>query len=179
MTTAAEPCPGEALAPRPAPSPVGDDETVIRFVPLRGWLAYDGSGHVELTSAAFPEQELEGRKGKSVSVLRHMTAPQEILRRAVARNREPAWANDPVVARGRVLSMRQLRDCAGRREICVNADPITDNLGQCPTHAGILRSDPLPDRSRRLERARLRLALASIFFDVAHLSGSPVADRGM
>lgn len=178
MSATPEPCPCEGNAPDGAPGPVADDETVIRIVPLRGWLARSGTGRAELTSAAFPEDELEGKKGKSASVLRPMTEPAELARRAAARNREEAWANDPVVARGLVRPMRQLRDGADRREICVNADPVTDALGPCSTHASILRSVPLPDRSKRLERAKLRLALASVFIEIAHLSGAPFTDWG-
>jgi len=176
MSAPPEPCPCERNSPDGAPGPVADGETVIRFVPLQDWVARSGTGRAELTVAAFPEEELEGRKGKSVSVLRPMTGPAELVRRAVARNREAAWAGDPVVARGSVGPMRQLRDGEERREICVNADPITDELGHCPTHASILRSNPPPDRSQRLQRAKLRLALVSVFLDVAHLSGDPITD---
>ncbi len=178
MSAAPEPCPCEGNAPDGAPGPVADDETVIRIVPLRGWLARSGTGRAELTSAAFPEDELEGKKGKSASVLRPMTAAAELAQRAAARNREEAWASDPVVARGLVGPMRQLCDGAARREICVNADPVTDALGSCSTHASILRSVPLPDRSKRLERAKLRLALASVFAEIAHLSEAPFTDWG-
>ncbi len=178
MSAAPEPCPCEGHAPDGAPGPVADDETVIRIVPLRGWLARGAAGQAELSVAAFPEQELEGKNGKSVSVLRPMTEPADLARRAAARNREDAWAGDPVVARGSAGSMRQLRDGAGRREICVNADPVTDALGPCSTHASILRSDPPPDRTRRLQRAKLRLALASVFVEVVHLSGHPITDWG-
>jgi hypothetical protein len=156
---------------------VEDDEAVVRFVPRRDWIVRSGTGRAELTVAAFPEQELEGRKGKSVSVLRSITEPGELARRAVGRNREPAWDSDPVIARGLVGPMRQLRDHAERREVCVNADPITDDFGICPTHASILRSDPPPDRSQRLQRAKLRLALTTSFADVSHLSGRAITDR--
>lgn len=178
MNASPEPCPCEGNSPDGAPGPVRDEETVIRFVPLRGWVARSGTGRAELTVAAFPEQELEGRNGRSVSVLRTSTEPEDLARRAAARNREPAWAGDPVVARGPVGPMRQLRDGAKRREICVNADPVKDDLGHCATHASILRSDPPPDRTRRLQRAKLRLVLASVFIEIAHLSGAPFTDWG-
>jgi hypothetical protein len=136
-------------------------------------------GRAALTVAAFPEQEFGGKEGKSVSVLRPMTEVEELTRRATGRNREPAWQNDPVVARGSVGPLRSLRDHTGRREICVNADPLTDDLGFCRTHSSILRSDPPPDRSQRMQRAKLRLALVTIFSDVFHLSGRALADWGI
>jgi len=171
-------CPCESDSPPGAPGPVSHEESVIRFVPSKNWIVRGAAGQAELSVAAFPEQELEAKKGKSVSVLRCMTEAAELERRAVARNREPSWADDPVVARGTVATMRQLCDGMNRREICVNADPITDELGHCPTHASILRSNPPPDRSQRLQRAMLRLALASLFVEVAHLSGHPITDWG-
>jgi hypothetical protein len=81
------------------------------------------------------------------------TAPPETARRAQAVNREPKWSSDPVLARGSVISLRNIRDTEGRREVCVNADPTTDQndkLGACPTHASILRADPPLDVTQRL-----------------------------
>jgi hypothetical protein len=96
-----------------------------------------------------------------VSVLRdEHTAGRETARRAQAMNRELAWATDPVLARGLVMSIRSIRDKEGRREVCVNADPTTDEndkLGACPSHASILRANPPPDPAQRLEWQMLRI----------------------
>jgi hypothetical protein len=173
VTSEPSPCPREGDSPGDAPGPVGDDEVVIRFVPARHWLVQNPSGVPELSPAAFPRYELRGRDGKSVSVLRNLTEPGEIARRAALRNREPVWSDDPVVARAHVAALRQLRDQAGRREVCVNAHPVTDDGGHCPTHASILRSDPPP--AERLEWAMLRASLVHMFAEVSHLSGGPVA----
>lgn len=178
IAASGDPCPCEGDSPEGAPGPVEDDEAVIRFVPYWNWLLRNGAGDLVLDQAAFPQQELEGKLGKSVSVLRSMTDPPEIARRAIHRNREPKWADDPVAARGGVRPMRHLHDNAGRREICVNADPISDVLGHCPTHASILRATPPLDRDQRLHWAKLRLALASAFTDIAHVSGSLVSGLG-
>ncbi len=176
MTAASgDPCPCEGKSPEGAPGAVKDAEAVIQFVPYSSWLLRNGGGHLVLDQSAFPQQELEGKDSKSVSVLRDMTEPSEIAGRAARRNREPKWTDDPVVARGGVLPICRLQDTAGRREVCVNADPITDDLGHCPTHASILRATPPLDRTQRLRWAKLRLALASNFTDIAHVSGNTVS----
>ena len=153
-----------------------DDEFVLRFVPSSAWLIHDEAGRATLSTAAFPAEELEGKRDKSISVLRGMTPPPEIQRRAGSRNLEPGWKSDPVAARAVVQKLRALQDASGRREICVNADPTTDRLGPCPTHASILRSVPPRDPSPRTERAKLRFALTRIFADLAHISGSAVGE---
>lgn len=178
MSGDSEPCPCERDAPAGAPGPVDDAETVIRFVPVAASIARDGRGGTALTPMAFPQDELLGRKGKSVSVLREMTAADEVARRGAAINKEPAWADDPVLAKASVRALRQLLDKKRRRELCVNADPVEDNFGRCPTHASVLRASPPPDKTQRLEWTRLRLELAAQFADVVHCSGSPVASPG-
>jgi hypothetical protein len=122
-----ETCPREREAPATAPGPVECSETVVRFVPLQTQLIRNSDGQPLLTSTAFPLDELKGTRAKSVSVLRdEHTAGRETARRAQAMNRELAWATDPVLARGLVMSIRSIRDKEGRREVCVNADPTTD-----------------------------------------------------
>lgn len=167
------PCPCERIAPEGAPGPVADTETVIRFVPVAAWIAWDGEGKARLRPVAFPEDELKGSGDKSVSVLRGMTPSGEISRRAAARNKEPAWANDPVTAEASVLTLRQLLDKRQRREMCVNADPLETDLGFCPTHASILRAYPPLDKEQRLAWAVLRLKLATAFSEALHCSGQP------
>jgi hypothetical protein len=173
-----EPCPREREAPPPAPGPVESSEILVRFVVIREQLIVTDEGLPALTSAAFSQEELRGRGGKSVSVLRdEHTAPQETGRRAQAVNRESAWSSDPVLARGVVSFVRNIRDREGRREICVYADPTTDEndkFGACPSHASILRANPPPDRRQRLEWQMLRLKLAEQFTRIRHHSGADV-----
>ena len=139
-------CSRKREAPSPAPGPVECAEIVVKFVLLETQLIRNAEGQPVLSAAAFPNDELRGIRGKSVSVLREKhTAPPETARRAQAMNREPKWSSDRVLARGSVISLQNIRDTEGRREVCVNADPTTDQndkLGACPTHASILRADP-------------------------------------
>jgi hypothetical protein len=175
MSAALPPCPCEQNTPDGAPGSVDDTEMVVRFVPTSVWIAWDETGKARLRPAAFPEEELKGSKGKSVSVLRGLTAPDEVFRHAVNPNREPAWAGNPVVAKAQVLILRNITDKRRRCEICVNADPVETELGLCPTHASILRAHPPLDREQRLAWAILRLKMATAFIDVAHASRQPVA----
>jgi hypothetical protein len=171
-------CPREREAPSPAPGPVECDEIVVRFVLLQAQLIRNAEGQPVLTAAAFPKEELRGTRGKSVSVLREEhTAPLETARRAQAMNREQKWSSDPVLARGSVISLRSIRDTEGRREVCVNADPTTDEndkWGPCPSHASILRADPPLDITQRLEWQMLRVKLAEQFNEIRHQSGREV-----
>ncbi len=169
-----EPCPCERDSPADAPGPVDDAEAVVRLVPVSAWIASNGRGGTVLTPMAFPQDELLGRKGKSVSVLRGMTAADEVERRGGKLNKEPAWAADPVIANASVLALRQLLDKEHRRELCVNADPVEDDCGPCPTHASVLRASPPLDKTQRVEWTRLRLELAARFVEVVHCSGRPV-----
>jgi hypothetical protein len=178
MICNSETCPHEGEAPSPAPGPVECGETVVRFVLLETQLIRNAEGQPVLTSAAFPKDELRGVRGKSVSVLRdEHTGPEETARRAREMNREPMWSSDPVLARGFVISMRKVRDAEGRREICVNADPTTDEndkLGACPSHASILRANPPLAPTQRLEWQTLRVKLAELFTEIRHMSGEKV-----
>ncbi len=159
-TPVPRPCPDEGLVPEGAPSSVSDNENVIRLVPSRAWLIRDGRGRPALGPTAFPQDELRQRAGKTVSVLRGMTADAEIERRARALNSETTWADDPVVAIASVCTIREMTDSQDRRELCVNADPTTatnDKLGPCTTHASIVRSCPPLDPKQRVAWGRLRL----------------------
>jgi hypothetical protein len=174
-----EACPREGEAPSPAPGPVELTETLVRFVILQTQLIRNAEGQPVLTAAAFPRDELRGIRGKSVSVLRdEHTAGEETARRAQAMNRELMWSSDPVLARGLVISIRNIRDAERRREVCVNADPTTDEndkLGACPSHASILRANPPLDLTQRLEWQMLRVKLAEQFTEIRHQSGAAVA----
>jgi hypothetical protein len=173
-----ETCPREGEAPSPAPGPVECNETIVRFVPLQAQLIRNAEGQPVLTAAAFPRDELRGIHGKSVSVLRDAhTAAEETARRAQAMNRESMWSSDPVPARGLVTSIRNIRDPKGRREVCVNADPTTDEndkLGACTSHASILRANPPLDLTQRLEWQMLRVKLAEQFTEIRHQSGTAI-----
>jgi hypothetical protein len=150
----------------------------VRFVLLQQQVIRNEAGQPVLTTAAFPRDELRGVHGKSVSVLRDQhTSSEEIARRAQAMNREPEWSSDPVLARSSVISIRNICDTKGRREVCVNADPTTDvndKLGPCSSHASILRANPPLDPTERLEWQMLRLKLADQFTEIRHQSGTAV-----
>lgn len=165
------PCPCEEDVPNGAPGAVSDAECVIRHVPVSQWLLPNGW----LSASAFPRDEVRGLKGKSVSVLRGMTPPDEVTRRGAALNKEPAWATDPVIARAPVLALRQIVDREQRREICVNADPVETPLGFCTTHASVLRAFPPLDPKQLMEWATLREKLADAFAGISHCSGKPIA----
>jgi hypothetical protein len=173
-----EMCPREWEAPPPAPGPVECNETVVRFVLHQAQLIRNAEGQPVLTATAFPRDELRGINGKSVSVLRdEHTAAEETARRAQAMSRESMWSSDPVLARGLVISIRNIHDAKGRREVCVNADPTTDEndkLGACPSHASILRANPPLDLTQRLEWQMLRVKLAEQFTEIRHQSGTAV-----
>ena len=138
-------CSRKREAPSPAPGPVECAEIVVKFALLETQLIRNAEGS-PYSQRQHSQTILRGIRGKSVSVLREKhTAPPETARRAQAMNREPKWSSDRVLARGSVISVRNIRDTEGRREVCVNADPTTDQndkLGACPTHASILRADP-------------------------------------
>ena len=174
MSPDVAPCPAERDVPLGAPGPVDDAERVLRFVPVSAWLVWDPQGRPRLAPAAFPREELRGDGDKSVSVLRDKTPKVEVVRRAAARNREPTWGQDPVTACAPVQLLRQIQDNMQRREVCVNADPVEDALGFCPTHASVLRACPPLDMAQRLAWTVIRTKLADQFTEVAHCSGQPV-----
>lgn len=170
------PCEGENNCPAGAPGRVEDGETVIRFVPGRNDLEWNEDGEVFLRPTAFPHDELERKTDKSASLLRdEHTAPEEAHRRASDRGRKGIWSEDPVLARAAVADIRAILDKAGRREACVHADPITDHLGVCPTHAYVRRADPPIDLDRRDARNAFREQLARRFSDIRHHSKAAVS----
>lgn len=146
---------------------------LIRVVSQSEWLIHE-PGRTTLSIAAFPKKHLQGQKSASVSLLRPTTPPDEILKRAEEISREPKWLGDPVLGRCAAGAVRDLVDCDGRREFCVNADVVTDKLGELVTHASLLRSCPAPDSKDRAEWNAVRLELAQRFDDVRHHSGEAV-----
>lgn len=173
MNNDPEPCPCEQESPDDAPGPVGNGETVIRAVSVGEWLAWE-DGRPTLMTMAFPDGEIRGRQGKNVSVLRGMTEDQEVVWRLTNLNKNPNWSEDPVRAIAPVCNIRALMDARQRREVCVNADPITDRLGHCRTHASLIRAEPALDKDQRMHWTKLRFELALRFIDIAHCSGKPV-----
>jgi len=171
MSPEDEPCPHEQIVPDGAPGAVRDDEWVIRFVPSRDWLMWDDNARPVLRSAAFPRDELAGREGKSVSLLRQITPDVAVKQRGKFLNKEDSWRDDPVIAKAEVTKLRGLRDQRGRREVCVNADPTTDDLGYCATHANVLRACPPLEKTQRTEWSKLRLKVATQFTEIRHHSG--------
>lgn len=152
---------------------VQDSEVLIRVVCQSDWLVHE-LGRTTLSIAAFPKKHLQGQKGASVSLMRPDTPPDEVFRRAEEINHEPKWSGDPVLGLCGAGTVRGVVDCDGRREFCVNADVVTDKLGELVTHASLLRSCPVPDGKDRAEWSAVRLELAQRFDEVRHHSGNPV-----
>ena len=167
------PCPDEDNLPPKVPGRVQDEETLLRVACQRDWLVHE-PGRTTLSIAAFPKRHLQGQKGASVSLMRPATPTDEVLKRAKALNREPKWSDDPVLGRCKAGTVRGVVDCDGRREFCVNADVVTDALGELVTHASLLRSCPVPDGKDRAEWSAVRLQLAQEFDEVRHHSGTSV-----
>jgi hypothetical protein len=173
MTVVGGACPCEIDVPDGAAGAVTDDEIITRFVPLESWLVWNDEGRPELTIAAFPKSELQGAKGNCASVLRDGIGRLELEARASDRNREPAWTalNDPVLATAAVADIRQLRS-EKRRLACVNADPITDQIGPCPWHAGLVGGQPEIPKKPNLPWDTVREMIASRFTSITHFSGT-------
>ena len=170
------PCEGEDDCPAGAPGNVEDGETVIRFVQGRNDLEWH-EGEAFLKPSAFGRDELDLRRDKSASLLRdEHTAHEETGRRASARGRNGTWPADPVLARAPVSEIRAMLDDTDRREACVHANPITDQLGFCPTHAYVRRSYPPLDPEQRLAMNAFREKLARRFSDIRHHSGAAVLE---
>jgi hypothetical protein len=175
-------CPDEVNTPPGAPSPVDDSEQIIRCVCVSTDLVWQ-NGVAALDIGLIGKSDLEGKNGKSVSVLRHppLTPAGDVAQRATALNLQNEWLTDPVVAIADAIELRRLIDAyqISWRLVCVHAEPTdnTDPLGACPTHAGIVRSNPhpKPGKQQRLEWLKTRLAVAATFKDIAHLSGAAVA----
>lgn len=169
------PCEGEDDCPAGAPGKVEDGEVVIRFVPTRDDLEWNEDGEVFLRPTIFSHDELEKKRGKSASLLRGtLTEPEEVTRRARERGRNGNWPTDPVLARAVTSELRAYCDPTGRREACVHADPLKDQLGDCPTHALVRRADPPIDPAQRARKNAFREKLALTFSDIRHASNAAV-----
>ena len=165
------PCDGEDDCPAGAPGRVADGEIVIRFVPKRDDLEWNEDGEAFLRPTIFSHDELERKRSKSASLLRDdLTQPDEVARRARERGRNGTWPTDPVLARALTSELRAYCDPTGRREACVHADPLEDQLGFCPTHAFVRRADPPIDPEQRARKNAFREKLALTFSDIRHVS---------
>ncbi len=171
------PCPGERDCPDGAPGAVGDNETVIRFIPISEQLDAVDQGFT-VNCKVFTKDELayKDKNRKSASLLSdELTARDVVCLRAKDRNREDGWAHDPVLARAKTSALRDLRDDRGRREACVHADPTNDHLGRCATHAYVRHAHRVPDKKDVMNWAVFRAKVATDFSDVRHVSGAALS----
>jgi hypothetical protein len=176
-------CPCEGDIPDGAPGSVDDHEILLRGVPLYEQLVFTEEGKPTLGPTFFSQDELQGKSGKTVSILRDdLTPAVEVSRRCTALNKDELWQSDPVVARALTEALRRMVNSDNQREICVNADPTTndnDKLGACATHASIIRAIAESSKSvpPRLTWGVLRANLAARFSDLKHLSGKAPTPR--
>jgi hypothetical protein len=174
MNCESAPCPREQLVPEGSPSAVGDGESLLRVIVREEWLNLAPDGTVVPSTAAFSQQELQRKHGKSVSVIRSITTEADTARHAKRVNKQPEWRTDPVIALAPVGAVRGIKSDERSREACVLADPDNDSDPPFLTHASIVRACPLPAENDRLSWHALRLELVSQFEDVRHLSGKAV-----
>lgn len=168
-------CPCEAETPVGAPGPVFEREHVIRVAAQPDWVV-PGPGNPGMTIAAFSRRDLEAREaGRNASVFRDSILDENLAARA----RDIAKTDAPVYGTADVIRIRSILDDDGRREFCVNADPIQDSLGKCPEHSGIVRTKPLPDGKDRVEWQIVRLKLARIFDRIGRCSIDPPKARSL
>jgi hypothetical protein len=150
-----EACSLECICPKNSPGPVLNDEMIVRLGVRPEHVRIDSQGRFYLAPTAVSKSDLHGKNDRSYSLLRdaHLNK-EDLVIRAEAKNTFPDWHNNPVLARARTVSLRAIVDDNGRREICVNSDPTTDEndkFGACPAHASALRSkNPPPPQSRGL-----------------------------
>jgi hypothetical protein len=113
-----DPCPREGVTPPMSPGPVGDLETVIRFVPIKDHVGQDKSGHYFLRPTAITKEELSGRRNHSFSLVREAHIDINDLKvRAVGRTKSGEWNDNPVLARVQTRRLRALVDNNNWREI--------------------------------------------------------------
>ena len=181
-----DPCKGEELDISSEIPHCSNEETVLKFVELKSLLGSE-NGRSYLLARAIRQDDLK-EHGRSVSTLRlRLTSHEEVVRRGLVINKEPIWATDPVGGTAVVLSLREIKDTAGRREVCIFAEPTTaesDKLGPCSSHAGIKRSSNPPPlssstsaQSSRLNWAVLRGQVALCFDKIFHVC-SGLAESG-
>jgi hypothetical protein len=167
------PCPYELAYPAGAPGAVADDEELVRIVSHFQQLNRDVDGRPRLTATAITQSDLSGKAQRCVSVLRkNHVSPVELQRRAAEITSFEGWKANPVAAIGLGKHLRAIFDEEGRREICVYADPTTDendHLGACVGHAGVRRSLPSPDPNDRIQWAVLRTIVAEAFAVIIHI----------
>jgi hypothetical protein len=178
-----EPCARECSSPKNSPGPVSNDETIIRLGVRPEHVGVDSQGRFYLAPTAVSKSDLHG-KNRSYSLLRDAHIKKEdLVIRAEAKNTFPRWENNPVLARARTVNLRAIVDDNGRREICINSDPTTDEndkFGACPAHASALRSEnpPPPQKPRppvqRVEWVIIQAKVGDCFTDIRHADGSLV-----
>jgi len=179
MTDECNPCPCEGSVPCPAPHRVLDEEIVIRAIIRKNWLVFDEDGNPQISTVAFSKDDLAAKIDKdggkrSVSLMRSATPKPELAHRLKQLNKEVKWSDDPVRAIAEAISLRRILDNKGRREICLNADPVSDYIGDCSTHVSMVRACPPPDDKQKLDWQILRQKLCCVFNSVEHLSGQKV-----
>jgi hypothetical protein len=175
----ADPCPSENCVPETSPGPVRNEETVVRFVEKKEHVKQDEGGSWRLVPAAVTKEELSARGGHSFSLIREAYVNNvELKARARARSCAELEGN-PILARTQTERLRALTDENGRREICINSDPTTeenDPLGACPAHASALRSGNPPRSKQRVEWQILRTLVGECFSDVRHFNGEAITE---
>jgi hypothetical protein len=126
-----EACPLEYFSPKDSPGPVLDEETIIRLGVIPSHVAINSHGGFHLVPAAVSKSELQGKDDHSYSLLREDHLEKgDLIVRAKGKSTFPGWKNNPVLARTSVGRVRAVVDNNGRREVCVNADPTTDEIDQ-------------------------------------------------
>jgi hypothetical protein len=168
-----EACPCENNIPPTSPGPVEDQEVVVRFVEDQGHIGADASGKVFLVPTAIRKDDIQGKKGRSLSLAREAYAERDDLERRAAARAEEKWRQNPILALTHARQLRAILDGAQRREVCVNSDPLTDDLGTFPAHASAVRSDPPKDDQLRQHWLQLRTAVGECFDDIRHADGNP------
>lgn len=177
-----EACPLEWISAENSPGPVLNEETIIRLGVIPSHVAIASQGGFHLVPVAVSKSELNGKNNHSYSLLREAHVEEnDLIARAKGTNTFPGWNDNPVLARASVANVRAVVDDNGTREICVNADPTTDEtdrFGACRAHASALRSEN-PPRSKidpnRIGWMLLRTWVGECFTDIRHVDGAPVA----
>jgi hypothetical protein len=140
---------GRKTSPPVLDVPALDDaELVITVVRTPKQPYRDEAGVWRLAPAAFRRVDVEGKKRKSVSLMRKdFVAESDVRRRAEALNSEMAWKGDPVVAIATAADLRSISSERFSKCTCVYADPISeeaaraekDPLGECCGHASLTK----------------------------------------
>lgn len=151
----------------------GQNEVLIRGVRNIGELVFNDKGQATLSPAAISRQDLQNRY---ISVIREVVCDGHVLTlRCAFINRDSEWLGDPVVARCLADNVVTIQDKGGRVEMRIERKPLRDRLGEFLAHAGMMRNPPHPDDRQTYQD--LRTAIALLFDEISHLSGSAVSER--